>query len=139
MLHALLSPSGTISGQVNGLRALESVALFQLLPSADGAGLHTDHVLPAVLGRKVGRLLRLIGPGVEDDGVLEVVTNDAEALLAAFRDDEGVLGALGRGVHAVRLAGEGNCARLGLGGEAIDLVDVGCVLEARDLNVLDIL
>jgi hypothetical protein len=109
------------------------------VPAADGAGLHADEVLPGVLGLEVSGGLGLFYPGVEDDGVLEVLADDAELGLAGLGDDEGLAGGDGGGVDAVRLAGEGDGAGLGLGLEAVDLVDVGGVLQAGDLDVLDVL
>ncbi len=129
-----------IFSKVNRLRTLKSVALFQLLPAANTAGLDANHILPAILGLKVAHGGRLVDPRVPHNHVLEVVADEAEALPATLGDDDGVLGALGRGVYAVRLAGEVDYASLCLCPCAVDLVDVGCVFEAGNFdgaNVLD--
>lgn len=128
------------SRQKNRLRALKRVPLLQLLPPLHAAGLDAHHLLVAVLGRKVGHGRGLVDPRVPDDGVVEVVADDAEARLARLGDDERVRGALGRGVDAVGLGGEGDgVGGLGLGGEVVDLVDVGRIFDAGDLNRRDVL
>lgn len=123
---------------MNRLRHLVSVTLLQLLPPTNSAGLHADHVLPAALGLKVAEAEGLVDPGVEDDGVLEVLARDAELGGTGRLRDGDVLGAGGR-VDAVRLAGEGDGAGLGLSLEVVDLVDVGGVFEAGDLDGFDVL
>ena len=64
------------------LPALKGITGLQLLPTVDGTRLHTDHVLVAVLGLKVADAVRLLNPGIPDDGVLQIVTNHIETWLA---------------------------------------------------------
>lgn len=91
------------------------------------------------LGSEVGDAVGLVDPRVEDDGVVEVVADDAELGAGAVRDDQRVAGALDGRVHAVGLAGKGDGAGLGLGLEPVGLVDVRRVLDAGDLGGLDVL
>lgn len=124
---------------MNGLGALECVALVELLPPADAAGLDADHLLPAVLGLEIAHAGRLGDVRVPHDDVVEVVADDAEALLAALAEGDGVLGPAGGRVYAVELAGKGDLARLRLGAVGVELVDVGGVLEAVDGDVGNVL
>lgn len=66
--------SGAFLRQINGLGGLERIALLQLLESLDGARLDADHVLPPVLGLEVAHAVRLVHPGVEHDGLVEVLS-----------------------------------------------------------------
>lgn len=130
--------------QINSLRTLKGITLLQLLPALDAAGLDAHHVLPAILGRKVLRRSRLVDPRVPDDHLIEVVAHDAEARFAAaarLGDDDGVLGALGRSVDAVRLAAKGD-GGVGLTGKrlaVVDLVQVRGAFKARDLEGSNVL
>lgn len=118
--------------QMNRLGALKGVTLVELLPAADAASLDADHLLPAVLGCKVGHAGRLGGVRVPDDDVVEVVADDAEARGAVLAQDDGLLGPAGGGVYAVELAVKGDAAGLRLGGHFGELVDVGRLVEAVD-------
>lgn len=94
------------------MRRLKGIALFQLLPALDGTGLNAQHVLPAVLGRKVLNAGGLVDPGVPDNDLVEVVADDAVTGAAGLGDDDGVLGTVGGGVHGVDLARESDGAGL---------------------------
>lgn len=83
-------------------------------------------MLEAVLGREIRHALRLLRPRVPHDGVLEIVTHDAEGGLAAGADRERCLGGAGGAVDAVGFASDGDgLGGLGLGGGAADFVDIG--------------
>lgn len=125
--------------QVDNLRRLKRIALLQRLPLAHAARLDAHHLPPPVLGGEVGEAVGLVDPGVEDDGVVEVVAHDAEPRLAAVRDDDRVAGSLDGRVHAVRLARKGHGAGLVLCLETVELVDVVGVLEAGDLHGFNVL
>jgi hypothetical protein len=94
------------------LRCLESVALLQLLPALDGTRLNTQHVLPTVLGRKVLDASGLVDPGVPNNDLVEVVTDDTVAGAAGLGDDDGVLGTVGGRVNGVSLTRKGDGAGL---------------------------
>ncbi|KAI6756616.1 hypothetical protein HG530_011214 [Fusarium avenaceum] len=94
------------SSQGDSLRCFESVTLVKLLPALDGTGLNTEHVLPAILGRKVLDAGRLIDPRVPDNNLVEVVADNAETWASGLGDDNGVPGTLGRGVDGVGLGGK---------------------------------
>lgn len=121
------------------MRGLESVTLLQLLPSLDGAWFDTHHVLPSVLGLEISNAVGLLNPGVENDRILEVVSQDTEPCLATLGDDERVAGALGGCVDTISLASECDGVRLCLDLETVDLVDVFGVFESSNLDICNIL
>lgn len=133
------SPGTKFSRQRDALRSLERIASLQLLPALDTAGLNANHVLPAILGGEILGGGRLVDPGVPYDDLVEVVADDAEDRLAGAGDDDGVLGALGRGVNAVGLAGESNGTRLRHDSLVGEFVNVLRVLEARNIGRRDVL
>lgn len=133
-LESYHSPETFIpSSQRDGLRRLKSVALLQLLPALDGAGLNAQHVLPAILGRKVLDAGGLVNPGVPDHNLIEVVADDTVARAAGLGDDDGVLGTVGGRVNGIGLAREGDGAGLS-GLRARDFGEVNRVLETCDLS-----
>lgn len=122
-----------------GLTTLEDITLLELGPRPDASSFDTNHRLPAVLGLEITHTGGLVGPGVPDNDVGEVVTNKRESGLARLDNMDGLL-RIGLGViDAVGLTSDGDgtglCLRLG----AIDLVEEGAVLKASDLGGGDIL
>lgn len=112
----------------------EDLTLVQLLPSIHGTDLNADHILVAVLWRKVAHGLGLLDPGVPGDGVLDVVASDVEARLAIFKNACGVdLDVL---VYSVDLASElERRLCLCVGGRVEDLVDVFYAAETVDCDL----
>lgn len=125
--------------RINRLRPLKHIPLLQPRPRTHAPRLDADHAAPAVLGLKVAHAGGLVGPGVPDDHVGEVVADEAEARGAVLRDGKGRRGRGGGGVDAVGLGGEGYGARLGLCGGFVQLVDEGGGLEAGYLGGFDVL
>lgn len=121
------------------LRALEGVPSLQRLPALHAARLDADHVLVAILGRKVADPGSLLRPRVPHHEVGQVVADDREDGLAALGDLDWLTGALGRRVDAICLAGDGDAGRLGLGLQRVDLVDILGGVEALDRDLRDIL
>lgn len=121
------------------LRALEGVSSLQRLPTLHAARLDADHVLVAVLGRKVADPSSLLGPGVPHHEISQVVADDREDGLAALGDLDWLAGALGGRVDAICLSGDGDAGRLGLGLQGVDLVDVLGGVEALDRDLGNIL
>ncbi|KAJ3472622.1 hypothetical protein NLG97_g10841 [Lecanicillium saksenae] len=128
-----------LQSEVNGLRTLKGVALVELLPAADAAGLDADHLLPAVLGLKVAHAGRLGDVGVPHHDVVEIVADEAQALGAVHLERDGLLGPAGGRVYAVQLAVKRDAARLGLGGLGLELVEVRRAFEAVDGDLGDVL
>lgn len=93
-VHVVSFSSATAISQValQRLTGLEAVLGLEGDPAVDGASLDTDHVLVAVLGFKVGNGLGTLLPGVPDDGVLHVVSDDVQTRLVVDEDRGCVLG-----------------------------------------------
>lgn len=68
------------------LTCLEAVLSFKGDPAIDSTSLNTDHVLVAILGLEVGNGFGTLLPGVPDDGVLHVVSDDIQARLVVNKD-----------------------------------------------------
>lgn len=114
----------TPSQRQDRLRALEGITGLERLPPLHAARLNADHVLIAVLGRKVANPGGLLGPGVPHHEVGQIVANDRVDGLAALGDLDRLTRALGGRVDAICLAGDGDVGRLRLDLQCVDLVDV---------------
>lgn len=64
------------------LTGLEAILCLKGSPSTDGACLDTQHLLVAVLGSIVANGLSTLLPGVPDNSVVEVVSDDVVAWLS---------------------------------------------------------
>lgn len=124
---------------MNGLRALKRIALVKLLPATDAACLDANHIFPAIFGLKVTEPGGLCNMGVPNDDVVEVVADNAQAQIAIFVEDNGLLRSTGRGVYAVVFARKCNTSRLLLGGVGFELVDVRGAVKAVERNFGNIL
>lgn len=129
------------SRQKNSLGSLKRVALLQLLPSLDAAGLDANHLLPPILGLKVRHARGLVCPGVPHNHVVEVVSHEAEARAATLGHDDGGCRPLRGGVDAVRLACKGNVSglRLDATAAAADFVIVRGAVESANLDRRNVL
>lgn len=121
------------------LGTLKGVTRLDLLPALDGTGLDAEHVFVAVVRGEVGDGGGLVGPGVPDDNVVEIVADDRVDGPAVLEDDDRGLRAGGGRVDSVRLGGDGDVAGLRLGGAGVNLVGVGSGVEALDCDFCDVL
>lgn len=129
----------TPSQRQDRLRALKGITGLQRLPPLHAARLDADHVLVAILGRKVADPGGLLGPGVPHHDVGQVVPDERVGGLAALDDLDRLAGALGGRVDAICLAGDGDVGRLCLDLEGVDLVDVLGGVKALDRDLGDVL
>lgn len=68
------------------LTGLKAVLSFKGNPAIDSASLDTDHILVAVLGFEVGNGFGTLLPGIPDDSVLHVVSDDVQTRLVINED-----------------------------------------------------
>ena len=120
------------------LPALKRVATLQLLPPIHRAHLDTNHILIPILRLEIAHALCLLGPGIPDDAIDEVVTLDIEPRLTVLDYGGGVL--LNGFVDAIAFAAdlEFGCGLLMFAGVE-DFIDVGCASEAIDGAACDVL
>lgn len=118
----------------DNLPTLKSLSTLQLLPSIDCTHLDANHVLIAIIGRKVSNGLCLLDPRVPDNRVVDAVPLDVEVGLVVDDNGSGIL--LDRLVDTVGLAGDadGGVGLLVLG-SVEDLVDVAFATETVDSDL----
>jgi hypothetical protein len=139
MFHQRTLPLPSPSDQaLNCLSTLKHLALLQLLPPLHSTHLDTDHLLVALIRRKVAHSLCLLDPRVPHNGVLQVVAHNVEAGRAVL--DNGCRALRDAGVDAVDFAGDldGGVGLLVLCGIE-DLVDVLDAEQAVDGDLCDVL
>jgi len=88
----------------NPLPPLPRIPRLKHVPLPHTPRLHTNHLLPAILGSKIRHALRLRIPRVPNHNVAEQVASDFIARLVLFCDDDG-LGGIG-GVGTVDFGGD---------------------------------
>lgn len=123
---------------LENLASLEAVRSFKSLPSLDRTSLDADHLLVAVLWRKIADCLGTLLPGVPHNSVLEIVPNHIETRLAVNRDGCSVL--LQAVVDAIDCLV--NCKLIASGVvlcQTQDLVEILDAGKTCDLDLCDVL
>lgn len=136
--HTIIKFLFSLQIALQHLTSFKAILCLKRNPAIDRASLNADHLLPAVLGLKVGNSLRALLPRVPDNGVVDVISDDVETRLVVDEDRSGVL--LEAFVDTVDLAFEAEFVAWGVVfGGVEDFVDVSETCEAGDLDFGDVL